>query len=281
MGGRGSGGGPGPGSGKSGKASAAKKPGAGGGSAGGGSGGSAGSSKGAGKGNAGAGTGGVDGGKGSSGGQAGGGGEISGPKQYAPMVIHYGDGLTDAEKAEQQHMLDQLPANVLKRLRDRGTKIWVGRRADETPGWGPLAKDTGWTSDEKIADGREIGSLSFYVGHRNELFISVHHKGGSVNVYVHELGHAADYQWTGDGKLISNDPDWIAMHNKWVKDNPLIRAYFRGGPSGSNAASGRKETFAEGFAVYNKGGRPSLIAWIKSEEAADEMIRIWKKYGVI
>ncbi|QGJ88285.1 metalloprotease [Mycobacterium phage DreamTeam1] len=283
MGGRGSGGGPGPGSGKSGKASAAKKPGAGGGSAGGssGGGGSAGSSKSAGKGNAGASTGGVTGGqgKGSAGGQAG--GETTTKQQVTELKIEYGSGLTDYEKAAQQAMFDQLPKRIRDGLHKSGLKVFVGTRADNTPGWAEHAKATGVTSTTKIADGREIGELSYYMGSRNEIFISVHHPGGSVNVYVHEMAHAIDYQWTGNGKLISEDPDWVALHNKYVLNNSLIRAYYRGGPSGTNAASGRKELFAEGFAVYNADGRDGLVKWVHSAEAADEMIRLWKKYGVL
>ncbi|QBP30485.1 metalloprotease [Mycobacterium phage Charm] len=201
------------------------------------------------------------------------------------MVIHYGSGLTDAEKAEQQFMFDKLPPHIKKRLTETGTKIWVGTRADNTPGWAEFSKATGWKSTDKIADGRETGSLSFYLGSRNELFISVHHKGGSRNVYVHELSHAVDFQWTKDGKLISNDPDWIKLHNDFIKDNPNILAYYRGGPSGTDAASGRKELFAEGFTVYNhaKGDkRAALVRWVDhNEEAADAMIAIWKKYGVL
>uniref|UniRef100_A0AAU8GTF0 Metalloprotease n=1 Tax=Mycobacterium phage BabyBack TaxID=3158877 RepID=A0AAU8GTF0_9CAUD len=197
------------------------------------------------------------------------------------MVIHYGDGLTQAQRDKQQQMLDQLPDNAMDRLRETGTQIWVGRRADETPGWAGLAQETGWTSTDTIADGRQLGSLSFYVGHRNELYISVDHPGGSVNVYVHELGHAIDYQWTGDGRLISDDVEWQSLHNTHIKNNPDIDSYYRGGPSGTNDASGRKELFAEGYAIYNKYGRAALVGWTKSVDAADTMIAIWKRYGVI
>ncbi|QGJ90153.1 metalloprotease [Mycobacterium phage SheaKeira] len=287
MGGRGSGGGPGPGSGKSGKASAAKKPGAGGGSAGGsssGAGGSAGSSKSAGKGNAGAATGGVTGGqgKGSAGGQAGGG---STPTQIkTDTEITYSDNehdLEDYEREEQEAKMAEMPLHLRRRLALTNLKIFVGSRADETPGWHDFMVDRGITPSTKIADGREYGTLSFYAPDRREIYISVHNPGGSVNVYVHEMAHAVDNQWTNDSKWISADPDWIALHTKYVLNNPDILAYYRGGPSGTNAVSGRKELFAEGFAVYNKYGRLSLGKWVKSQEAADEMIKIWQKYGVL
>ncbi|AER48190.1 hypothetical protein BLUE7_2 [Mycobacterium phage Blue7] len=277
MGGRGGSGGPGPGTG------AKNKKAGGGGSAGGlGGGGGAGGSSGGGKGTGSAGTGGVQTGNGGGNGAGGGSGTTTKPvEKYEPMVIHYGPNLTNSEKAEQQKMLDELPQNAKDRLRETGTKIWVGARADETPGWAELAKETGWESDTQIADGREIGSLSFYVGFRNELYISVDYPGGSVNVYIHELGHAIDFQWTGDGKLISEDSDWIKLHDAYVWNNTLINSYYRGGPSGTDKASGRKELFAEGYAVFNKRGRAGLIKWVRSEAAADEMIAIWKKYGVI
>ncbi|AWN05770.1 hypothetical protein SEA_PRIAMO_2 [Mycobacterium phage Priamo] len=278
MGGRGGGGGPGPGTG-------AKNKKAGGGSAGGlgGGGGSGGSSGGGGKGTGTTGTGGVQNGSGGGGNGAGGGSSNTTKpvEQYEPMVIHFGEGLTPSEKAKQQKMLDELPQHAQDRLRETGTRVWVGSRADETPGWDGLAKATGWESTTQIADGREIGSLSFYIGFRNELFISVHYPGGSVNVYVHELGHAIDYQWTGDGKLISEDPDWVKIHDAHVWGHPKINSYYQGGPSGTSKESGRKELFAEGYAVYNKYGRSGLISWVYSEEAADAMIEIWKKYGVI
>ncbi|QDP44587.1 metalloprotease [Mycobacterium phage NothingSpecial] len=202
------------------------------------------------------------------------------------LKIEYGEGLKPAEKAVQQHMFDKMPDHLKARLFESGLKVWVGTRADQTPGWHEHAKATGITSKSKIADGREVGSLSFYMGSRNELFISVHHPGGSKNVYVHEMAHAVDYQWTGDGRLISNDPEWIALHNKYIKDNPLINSYYRGGPSGTNAASGRKELFAEGFAIYNEAGggetgRMRLMAFVGSKAAADEIIAIWKRYGVV
>jgi hypothetical protein len=124
-----------------------------------------------------------------------------------------------------------------------------------------------------------MGSLSFYVPSTNQLFISVHHPGGSVNVYTHELGHAVDYQWTGTS-TISRDPDWVKLHTDKILNNPNIDSYFRGGPTGTDPVSGRAELFAEGFAIFNEYGRGALVGWVKDEATADEMIRIWKKYGV-
>lgn len=197
------------------------------------------------------------------------------------LKIEWGDGLTVEERDREQALLDRTPNHVRARLFESGTRIFVGTRADETPGWPEHAKATGVKPTDKIADGREVGTLSFYLGSRNEVFISVHNPGGSVNVYVHELSHAVDYQWTGDGKLISNDPEWVQLHNENIKDNPLIRPYYRGGPSGTNPASGRKELFAEGFARYNEYGRDALARWVRSGEVADKMIEIWKRYGVV
>ncbi|QGZ16892.1 peptidase [Mycobacterium phage Phaded] len=277
MGGRGGAGGPGPGTGARNKKGAGA--GAGGSGSVGGGGGSAGSSGSGDKGTGSAGTGGVTGGGGGSG-SAGGGSSISN-QNATKLKISYGEGLTTAERQQQQDKFDKLPDHLKSKLFDSGMKLYVGTRADETPGWAEHAKATGAKSTDKIADGREIGSLSFYMGSRNEIFISVRHPGGSVNVYVHEMAHAVDYQIRGDGRLVSNDPDWIKLHNDHILNNPLINSYYRGGPSGKNAASGRKELFAEGFAIYNERGIIGLRGFVGSREVADMMLEVWKRYGVV
>ncbi|AZS08206.1 hypothetical protein PBI_IRONMAN_2 [Mycobacterium phage IronMan] len=278
MGGRGGSGGPGPGTGARNKKGAGAAGGAGSGGVGGG-GGSAGSSGSGGKGTGSAGTGGVTGGGGSGGG-AGGGSSISN-QNATKLKISFGDGLTTAERQTQQDKFDKMPDHLKSKLFDSGMKLYVGTRADKTPGWAEHAKATGAKSTDQIADGREIGSLSFYMGSRNEIFISVHHPGGSVNVYTHEMGHAVDYQIRGDGRLVSNDPDWIKLHNDHIVNNPLINSYYRGGPSGTNNASGRKELFAEGFAIYNERGIIGLRGFVGSREVADMMMAVWKRYGVV
>ena len=215
------------------------------------------------------------------------------------MAIEYGEGLTDAEKRQQQAMFDELPKNLKEMLSRSGTKVWVGTRADNTPGWDEFSRDTGLKTDSKIADGRDVGTLSFYLASRNELFISVRHPGGSVNVYTHELGHAIDFQMIGqrggvarvewpagsgnmhDVRIISDDPRWEDLHAKYIRTNTDINSYFRGGPSGTDNASGRRELFAEGFAIYNKYGYGALVGWTQSADAAKQMIDIWKEYGVI
>ncbi|ABE67324.1 hypothetical protein PBI_CHE12_2 [Mycobacterium phage Che12] len=215
-----------------------------------------------------------------SGGGSGGGSSIS-QQHPTELKIQYGDGLTEAEKAKQQAMFDKLPDHIKKKLFESGTKVWVGTRADKTPGWHAYAQETGRKSTDKIADGREVGSLSFYNGLRNELYISVHHPGGSANVYTHELGHATDFQWRGDGQLISEDPEWVKLHTDNILNNPNINSYYRGGPSGKNAGSGRRELFAEGFAIYNEFGFPRLMGFVGSRAVAEQMVAIWKRYGVV
>ncbi|AGT14255.1 peptidase [Mycobacterium phage Adzzy] len=293
MGGRGTRGGPGPGTG------AKNKKGAGAGTssgAAGGSGSSAGSSGGGGKGTGSAGTGGVTGGGGSGSGGGSGGGSTINQQQTTELKIEYGDGLTDVEKAKQQSMLDKLPEHLNKRLHETGTKLWVGTRADKTPGWAEHAKDTGVTSTTKIGDGREVGELSFYYPARNEIFISVHNPGGSVNVYVHELAHAIDYQHTGKTigvefppdsgnlysvRIISDDPYWKKLHADHIVNNTNINSYYRGGPTGKDERSGRRELFAEGFAIYNERGIIGLRGFVGSREVADMMVEVWKRYGVV
>lgn len=186
-----------------------------------------------------------------------------------------------AERQSQQDLFDKMPDRIKARLFDTGTKIWVGTSADQTPGWPSFAADRGITPGSRFSDGRSYGTLSFYVPDRREIFISVRNRGGSVNVYTHEMGHAIDYQWTGDVKRISDDPEWIELHDTYIRPNPEMNSYFRGGPTGNNAGSGRRELFAEGFAIYNASGRTALVEWIKISAAADEMIAIWKRYGVI
>jgi hypothetical protein len=220
----------------------------------------------------------VTGGGGS--GSGGGGGSTSTTKPNK-LSIQYGSGLTTAEKQRQQDMFDKLPPHLKDMLHKSGTRVYVGTRADETPGWHEHATSTGITSTTTIADGREIGTLSFYYPPRNELFISVHHPGGSVNVYTHELGHAVDFQMIGNGDTISSDPDWVELHTNHILNNPLINSYYRGGPSGTNAASGRQELFAEGFAIYNERGIIGLRGFVGSRDVADQIVAIWKRYGVV
>ncbi|QBJ01090.1 hypothetical protein PBI_ARISSANAE_2 [Mycobacterium phage Arissanae] len=215
---------------------------------------------------------------GSAGGQAGGGNEVK-----LDTVIEYGDNdaLEDWEIEEQEAKMAEMPRHLRRRLALTNLRIYVADQAVNSPGWKDFMDDRGITPDTKIADGRPYGTLSFYAPDRREIYISVHTPGGSVNVYVHEMAHAVDYQWQGNGKWISEDADWIDLHTKYVLNNPLIIAYYRGGPSGTNAVAGRKELFAEGFAVFNRGGRNALVKWVHSAEAADAMIAIWKKYGVV
>lgn len=285
--------GPGTGAGRRGKGGSGA--GGAGGSSSGGGGSSSGSSGSGGKGSSGAGTGGVTGGGGGSG-SGGGGSSTTTTPAGGTLKIEFSAGLSGDERAKEQALFDQMPDRLKKILHDRGTKVWVGTRADKTPGWAEFSKNTGMVSTTKIGDGREVGTLSFYSPSTNELFISVNHPGGGVNVYTHELGHAIDYQildsprlaeWPeGSGNFtsvrrVSNDPGWVDLHTKYVRDNPNINPYYRGGPTGADADSGRSELFAEGFSVYNQFGRDVLANWVKSSEAADKMIAIWKKYGVI
>ncbi|AXH48779.1 hypothetical protein SEA_STEAMY_2 [Mycobacterium phage Steamy] len=288
MGGRGPRGGTGPGIGKA-KARKAKG-GAGAGSSGSsGGGGSAGSSSGSGKGNSGAGTGGVATGGGSAGGMGGGGstGSVN-QQQHTRVEIEFGGNLTATEQAIEQKYLDQLPEHISKRLAERGTRLFVGGRADQSPGWAL----TGLKPDDKSGDGRELGDLSFYMPGINAVYISSRSPHGSANVYVHELGHAVDYQWIRGGRtvtfagkdyhvrLISDDPFFRAMHKKYIRDNEGVDPYYRTGSYG-NESSGRRESVAEGLAVYNRYGRDGLVKLFNSQEAATLWIKIMQRYGVI
>ncbi|AHJ86367.1 hypothetical protein 40AC_3 [Mycobacterium phage 40AC] len=194
-----------------------------------------------------------------------------------------------------------------RELAERGTRLHVGTRADNTPGWAEYAKKTNTTSTDKIADGREVGTLSYYDPTTNEIFISVHYPGGSVNVYTHELGHAIDFTWLKNQQKavewppdsgtqyavsrIHNDPEWKDIHEKWVLTNPNIINYYKYGPNKPpgqgqtspdwHLAAGRSELFAEGYAMYTAGGRMRLMGFVGSAAAADAMIAVWKRYGVI
>ena len=195
-------------------------------------------------------------------------------------MIQYGDGLTSEQKQLQKDKFDKLPPHLKQLLKASGTKVFVGTRADQTPGWDAYAKATGRSSTDTVPDGRQIGTLSFYIGSRNELYISVNHPGGSVNVYTHELGHAVDLQITGDGSWLSNNWDFEDIHNKYIRTNDKIRAYFKEGSRGT-AESGRKESFAEGLATYFQKGLDGLTKFVHSREAAELMVDFWKKNGVI
>ncbi|QBJ00192.1 metalloprotease [Mycobacterium phage Pharaoh] len=197
--------------------------------------------------------------------------------------------MTATEMAREQKYLDALPEHLRVGLAQRGTRVFVGGRADQSPGWAA----TGIKSHELTADGRELGDLSFYLPNRNEVFISSRSPHGSQNVYVHELGHAVDYKWIKPGgvtvtfggkdyevRIISDDPFFRAMHQKYILNNPDVRQYYRTGSQGT-ASSGRRESVAEGLAEYTKNGRQGLVNLFHSEEAASYWIKIMQRYGVI
>ncbi|QGH79674.1 metalloprotease [Gordonia phage Anon] len=235
---------------------------------------------------------------GSSGGGSGGSGGGSGVETpvHKPLEITFSDDTPADVRIKQQEMFDEMPEKLRDALARAGTEINVGPRADGTPGWERFAKVTGYDSETTIADGRELGTLSFFQWDTNQIFISTDHPGGSVNVYVHEMAHAIDAKFLGEtyvvefppdsGKMvdvnaISDDPGWKEMHTTYVLNNPHVNSYYRGGPSGKSPLMGRRETFAEGFAIYNKYGRSGLVGWLRSEDGADEIIDLWKYWKVI
>lgn len=254
----------------------------------GGSGGSGGGSGGGSKGPANAGTGGIQtgGGSGSS--------SSSSTIVNTPLQAEFGSHISDARKNNATFLINRMPERHRRLLNHRGVKLYVDRRADQTPGWAQYAADNGIDSSTLTADGREVGDLSFY--DQGKVFVSDASPHGSANVYVHELAHALDYHYLGGRSvevewpagsgavrfvtLISDDPDYIDMHSNLIVPNASVRDYYRTGSTGAHS-SGRKESFAEGYAEYITNGREGVKRILGSYEVADRFINILTRYGVI
>ena len=233
------------------------------------------------------------------------------PDAYQALLDAISDGslpplarITQEEIAQQ---MTEMPDNILRVLKQPGLQIFVGKRADDTPGWAA----TGIQSSDVTADGRSKGSLSFYTARENMIFISTDEPGGSKNVMVHEMGHALDFTIVKDNpvmvesapgiditvsRISRDDPEWVKMHDDYllpVKDVNEWFNYFIGGPSGTNNEMGRAELFAEGLAAYFNGNhaegktrlRNFLFNGIKDTDkrriVAEKMIDIWKRYKII
>lgn len=207
-----------------------------------------------------------------------------------PLQIDFGPNIVAARKTNAHFLMTRMPERHLRLLNHRGVKIYVDDRADQSPGWADYAQDEGITSSSTTADGRELGDLSFY--HKGRVFVSDASGHGSYNVYVHELAHALDYHWMPEGMEVewlgntytidklSDHPDFIKMHQDRIITNTNIRAYYRTGSTGEQS-SGRRESFAEGYAAYVTGGREKLKELFKTYITADMFIDILKKQGVI
>lgn len=228
------------------------------------------------------------------------------PATYDPVEANITADVVPDVAREIEYQVKQLPERLRHVLKERGLRVNVSRRADGHPQWAAYSATTGRVSTDLTADGREVGTLSFYNGYTNDVFISTDHPGGSYNVMVHEMAHALDAKWlkdpvkvrtdAGNEITVSNisrdDPEFVKMHDDYllpVKDVDEWFNYFIGGPSGTNDEAGRAELFAEGLAAYFDGGkvrlREFLFKGIKDQTAryhvADTLISIWTRYGII
>ena len=217
-----------------------------------------------------------------------------------PIEAIFGTNISEARKSNARFLMNKLPERHRQLLENRGVKLYVDDRADQTDGWADYAAETGIDSTSLTADGRELGDLSFY--HKGRVFVSDASGHGSVNVYVHELSHAIDYHYLGKDengvenefhveypagsgverrfRYLSDDPEFVEMHRDRIATNTNILAYYRNGSNGS-ASSGRRESFAEGYASYVMGGREELKRLFKTYITADKFIAILKRQGVI
>ena len=239
-------------------------------------------------------TGGIQGGNGNS---SSGGGSSTPTLVNTPVKLEFGENISEERKKNANFMMAKMPERHRKLLNHRGVRIYVDDRADTSPGWLEYAKPRGITSSSTSADGRPLGTLSFYSAGR--AFISDASGTGSANVYVHEMAHALDYHYVtsfdksveghmevefkGETKTftrLSNHPEFVELHNEEIASNLDIRAYYRIG-SNRTRESGRSESFAEGYAEYVTHGREGLKNLFKSYEIADKFIEIFKEMGVL
>lgn len=229
------------------------------------------------------------------------------PSDAPDIRINITGSVSERNKQKILSQTQKVPKFVRQILQDRGLKINVANRADGHPKWAAYAAATNTVSTDRVGDGRTVGDLSFYDPNTKDIFISVSKPGGSQNVMAHEMGHGVDDLWLNgetvqvdfefegevfhyDVEEISrDDPFWVSLHDAYILNNPDINSYYRGGPSGSDAADGRSEFFAEGLAAYFQAGKPGLRAFlieglpdqITRNYVVNQMIDVWKRYGII
>lgn len=199
------------------------------------------------------------------------------------LTIDFSPTVTDDARELTNAQFDKIPAHVKQLLAERGYKINVGNRADDTAAWPAFATAAKYTSDTKIKDGRKIGTLSFHDFVAKQTFISTGTKGGSRNTVAHEAGHGIDDLWLEEGleltwpdengvnqtftvgRISRDDPEWKWIHDNYTKDEEGIDQYYRGGANGTDAG-GREEFWAEGLAAYLHGsGRNGLVGYPTSK----------------
>lgn len=218
--------------------------------------------------------------------------------------LKFSDTVSDEVKAAKNAQLAKIPLHVRRRLEDRGLKLHVGNRADDTDGWAAFAAATGATSTTLTKDGREFGNVSFHSPTENVIFISTGNPGGSRNVIAHEASHSVDARWlknpiqvpweTGGSKsshtvdvISRDDPEFVALHDTHILLNADFWGYFRVG-SRNTPESGRSEFFAESLASYYEGGIVGLRGFLaevadqtERNLVADTLISIWNRYKLL
>lgn len=234
---------------------------------------------------------------------------IEEPAPQNKLEMEFADNVTTAAKTKKIAQFDQMPTRIREELFERGVKINVGRRADETDRWGEYAPSQGVDGNTLIADGRKMGELNFYDSKTNDIFISTSSKDSSFNVMVHEMGHGVDAKWNKTAvdtiwvdaagvssvfqvkEISRDDPDFMYLHDNYVKNNTGIDSYYRGGPSGTSDEDGRSELFAESMAAYFHGGRQGMVGFLAAipnetgimqrDYVIDAIIGIWYRYGIL
>lgn len=218
--------------------------------------------------------------------------------------LKFSNTVSDEAKAAKNTQLAKVPLHVRRRLEDRGLKLHVGDRADDTDGWAEYAAATGVTSTTLTGDGRELGNQSFHSPTENVIFISTGNPGGSRNVVAHEVSHSVDARWLknpiqvpweiGGSKsshtvdvISRDDPEFVALHDTHILLNQDFRGYFRVG-SRNTPESGRSEFFAESLASYYEGGIVGLHGFLvkisdqtERNLIADTLISIWDRYKLL
>jgi hypothetical protein len=234
---------------------------------------------------------------------------LGAPAPANKLEMEFADNVTTAAKTKKIAQFDQMPTRIREELFERGVKINVGRRADDTDRWGEYAPSQGIDGNTLIADGRKMGELNFYDSKTNDIFISTSSKDSSFNVMVHEMGHGVDAKWNKTAvdtiwvdaagvssvfqvkEISRDDPDFIYLHDNYVKNNTGILPYYRGGPSGTSDEDGRSELFAESMAAYFHGGRQGMVGFLAAipnetgimqrDYVIDAIIGIWYRYGIL
>lgn len=224
----------------------------------------------------------------------------------AKLNVSFSNSTLGETKFDTEAEIGKLPENVRQRLVERGIKVHVGKKPSETERWNDYLAETSQQSGAQVGDGRQLDEVHFYDWETNDVFIGTEIPHSSYNIYIHELGHAVDARWLDDAVEVEwvddngdsfiyevlvpsrDDPDWLYVHENFVRNNNGFDSYWRDANSG-DFEGGSAEFWAEAMAAWFEGGYASLSQFLRPIDNSqfdrdfviDEILGVWRRYGII